>query len=117
MPLETFQKLLIYFYTGGLTGLTLTDCSWILSCADIYHLHEATKLIQYAVKVIETGISEINWAEALHLSIISENDMVEKKALSVMPETTDPETVVTLLLSVIKDQTEILNRNQDVSEV
>jgi len=43
--------------------------------------------------------------------------MVEKRALSVMPETTDPETVVTLLLSVIKDQTEILNRNQDVSEV
>jgi len=74
----------------------------------MYYLQYNEKLIEYANKVIERDISCFNWVYGLHLSLVSQNRIVEKRALSVMPKSTNPEKVVTLLLAIIKQQRQFI---------
>jgi hypothetical protein len=40
MPLETFQKMIGYFYSGSAKNLRFVDCGWILSLAGYYAIEE-----------------------------------------------------------------------------
>jgi len=109
MSYATFHKLIVFFYTGNLKPFNLEDCAWILSCADHYYLRSYDKLIEHSLNVIDKHITKTNWVQAVHLALKSQNQIVEKKALSVMPRSTNPKNVVSLLLSIVKEQQVTVN--------
>jgi len=87
MPIETFQKLIKYFYTGDPSEFNFRDCGWILTCCEYYLLQEEQKLLEYCNQNINSQISDNNYFELIQLSMEIDNQDLKEKATQAISTT------------------------------
>jgi len=97
MPLNTFQKLIQYFYLG-IESLSLEDCYWILSLEKFYQLQNEKSLLKYCHKTVDIG-RKSNWKETLKLAMETNNEEMEKTSISLIPNSVDQQQQISFLLS------------------
>jgi hypothetical protein len=84
MPLETFKKILLFFYSGSVSSLSLKDSIYISSLGSFYLL-EDTELYRHCKSSLSSGIDASNWMEAFVLGIQMENEELKQKAVARAP--------------------------------
>jgi hypothetical protein len=83
MPLETFKKILLFFYSGSISSISFQDAVYISSLSSFYLL-EDTKLLHFCDSMV-SSLLEANWMEASVLAIQLSNEDLKKRAMAHAP--------------------------------
>lgn len=89
MPLETFQKLIKYFYTGNVKDFSFKDCGWVTSLASYYTLEDERELLEFCHRTIDAGVTSRNWIDGLHLGIELNSSEIQDRAVEAVPKTVE----------------------------
>jgi alpha-tubulin suppressor-like RCC1 family protein len=82
MPLETFKKILLFFYSGNVSSLSFRDTIYISSLMSFYLLDD-TDLFRFCQS--SSRISESNWMEAFILGIQIGDEELKTRAAACAP--------------------------------
>jgi hypothetical protein len=84
MPLETFKKILLFFYSGSLSSISFRDAIYISSLSSFYLL-EDTELHHFCESMVSSLLDASNWREAFALATLLSNEVLKYKAMALAP--------------------------------
>jgi hypothetical protein len=109
IPLETFKKILLYFYSGKLDKISFTDAHHTCFFSEYYLLHD-TELYTHCLHVYST-IKVSNWMEAYLLAIKLGDEELKPRVTREAPPTCS--TMETMnIISSLMNQIQELTREE-----
>jgi alpha-tubulin suppressor-like RCC1 family protein len=112
MPLETFKKILLFFYSGNVTSLSFRDTIYISSLGSFYLLDD-TNLFRFCGSSLSSGINNSNWMEAFVLGIQMGDEELQKKAEARAPASS-PSVETMKMLQVLCGENQVLKAKTEI---
>jgi alpha-tubulin suppressor-like RCC1 family protein len=109
MPLETFKKILLFFYSGNVSSLSFRDTIYISSLGSFYLLDD-TDLFLFCQSSLSSGINDSNWMEAFVLGIQMGDKELQKKAEARAPASSPSVDTMRMLRTLCKENEELKTR-------
>jgi alpha-tubulin suppressor-like RCC1 family protein len=110
MPLETFKKILLFFYSGNVSSLSFRDTIYISSLGSFYLLDD-TNLHRCCQSSLSSGITKSNWMEAFVLGIQMGDKELQKKASERAPASSPSSEMMEMLQNLCGENQELKEKN------
>jgi hypothetical protein len=114
MPLETFKKILLFFYSGNVSSLSFRDTIYISSWGSFYALDD-TDLFHCCQSSLSSGIPDSNWMEAFVLGIEIGDHRLQKKTAARAPASSPSAETMKMLQLLCGEKQELKAKTESSS--
>jgi hypothetical protein len=109
MPLDTFRKILRFFYTRKLDTISFVDAGWILAFVD-YYLLSGTELAVHCESLTSGQLTPSTWMDAYILGFQLKDSELQRKAMLSAGSTCSTDEAVKALDTVLVENEELKNQ-------